>query len=259
MMQIPKNWGENILKGQFSPVHSNKRNFGVTCGKLPGKLVASLDKKIAPIVPQVWILDDESSDVIFTWLHWSVHHCYNTYSLGPEWQGCLFGIGEEQLSRNLWNDKGRKPGDVVRPINWSGFFFPTRSGPHFVAFFFGLAVWHSWGLWYRRPSELLECLGPNLLWSKALQYLWLRFGAECLFLHLHCHAANQNQLFRTFPTGVNYTYMCTSGRESVQCLPPFLHGVGVAPKAHYFWEGLGGQKQLHWTQEKAGKCTKMAC
>ena len=84
-MQIPpKNWGENILKGQFSPFIPIKETSGVTCGKLPGNLVASLDKKIAPIVPQVWILDDESSDVIFTWLHWSVHHCYNTYSLGPE-------------------------------------------------------------------------------------------------------------------------------------------------------------------------------
>lgn len=30
-------------------------------------------------------------------------------------------------------------------------------------------------------------------------------------------------------------------------------------RPHYFWEDLGGQKQLRWTQQKAGKCTKMAC
>lgn len=154
--------GRIFWKDNFPPLIPIKETSGVSCGKLPGKLVASLDNKIAPIVPQVWILDDESSDVIFTWLHWSVHHCYNTYSLGPEWQGCLFGIGEETFLKELveWQvEKIRRCGQANQLVIL--FFFPNRVRSAFCSVLF--LVWHSWGLWYRRPSELLECLGPNLL------------------------------------------------------------------------------------------------
>lgn len=165
MMQIPKtNWGENILKGQFSPFIPIKETSGVSCGKLRGILWQAWTRKSPRLYHRFgyWMTKAQT-----LFLPGFIGVCITAtilILLGRNDKAACLELANKLFSRNLWNDKGRKSGDVVRPINWSFcFFFPTRSGPHFVAFFFGLAVWHSWGLWYRRPSELLECLGPNLL------------------------------------------------------------------------------------------------